>query len=271
MPLTDRRVDCAHADHEVAAGAILKGIAARPSSSPGFLIHTSGTGILTYEDIDQKTFGSERTKIWDDIKDIKEINQIPDHAPHRNVDKIVLESGLQTAIVCPPMIYGVGRGPGNQRSIQVPTLARLTLERGKSFYVGEGKTHWTQVHIHDLSQAFLRLAEEAVKGGGSATWGSEGYYYTENGDFVWSDVSRALAKEAKKEGLIDTEEVESLTAEDTAKLHPFGPVLWGGNCRVTASRARRDLGWMPVKDSVFTPSVLAENLKAEKVEIDKGQ
>jgi hypothetical protein len=41
------------------------------------------------------------------------------------------------------------------------------------------------VHIDDLSDAFILLAEEALKSnGGNAQWGDEGYYFAEAGEFV---------------------------------------------------------------------------------------
>jgi hypothetical protein len=41
------------------------------------------------------------------------------------------------------------------------------------------------VHIDDLSDAFILLVEEAVKPkGGNAQWGDDGYYFAEAGEFV---------------------------------------------------------------------------------------
>jgi hypothetical protein len=86
-----------------------------------------------YKDMETKTFGEASTKIYNDWDDLGEVTSIPDYAPHRDVDMIVLaaaaESGsnVKTAIVTPPTIYGNGRGPDNQRSLQVPELCRITL------------------------------------------------------------------------------------------------------------------------------------------------
>lgn len=41
------------------------------------------------------------------------------------------------------------------------------------------------VHVDDLSDAFILLVEEALKpSGGNAQWGDEGYYFAEAGEFV---------------------------------------------------------------------------------------
>jgi hypothetical protein len=43
----------------------------------------------------------------------------------------------------------------------------------------------SDVHIDDVSDAFIFLVEEAVKpNGGNAQWGDEGYYFAEAGEFV---------------------------------------------------------------------------------------
>ena len=92
---------------------------------------------------------------------------------------------VRTAIICPCNIYGSGEGPIRTRSVQVPALANATLRRGKAFTVNKGENIWHSIHVADLADAYVLLTEEALKeSGGRATWGSEGYYFVENGSFV---------------------------------------------------------------------------------------
>jgi hypothetical protein len=116
--VTNYRLDWANCDHEASASAIVKGLSSR--STPGFLIHTSGTGILTYADVARGSYGTPSTKVYNDWDGVSEVTSLPDEAWHRKVDKIVLAAGdnVKTAIVCPPTIYGPGRGPGNTYSDQ---------------------------------------------------------------------------------------------------------------------------------------------------------
>ena len=140
-----RIVDCANADHGGAVQAIIQGFSSHSPDRPGYLVHTSGTGILCWADIERKTFGEAATKIYNDWDGVGELTSLPDFAPHRKVDKMVLAAGtehadvVRTAIVCPPTIYGKGRGPGNQRSIQMPDLTKCFLQEKKAFQVGAGK------------------------------------------------------------------------------------------------------------------------------------
>jgi nucleoside-diphosphate-sugar epimerase len=225
---------------------------------PAWYIHTSGTGILTWEDIRNETVGILREKEYNDWDGVDEVTSLPDDALHRNVDKIVLAAAaeasdrVKTAIVCPPTIYGPGRGSGNTRSIQAYLFATSVLKRGKGFVVGEGKNIWHQVHVQDLSDVYLALGEAAAAGGGKATWGSkDGYYFAENGTFVWGDVQRAITKAAYEKKFIPTAEIDSMSKDEAGKLHPFGPYAWGSNSRGHAIRARKLFGWNPSKPSIF--------------------
>lgn len=241
--------DWASADHQKAAEAIKSGMKMR--NAPSFLIHTSGAGILAAPDIRSGTFGTESTKVYNDWDGVSEVTSLPEDAAHRTVDKIVLSSNeesslIRTAIVCPPCIYGEGRGPDKTRSIQVPELIKCTLERKKGFQIGHSQNRWGTVHVRDLSSIYLRLIEEASKpGGGNATWGLEGYYFIESGEHHWGDIARAIASEACKLGLIPSPEIEHLSVNEVEAIHPFGRYLWGTNSRHTAIRARRVLGWEP--------------------------
>lgn len=218
------------------------------------------------------------------------MTSLPDDAPHRNVDKIVLEAGtkqadrIKTAIVCPPTIYGPGRGPDNKRSHQIPELCRTTLEHGYVPKVNEGKTYWGNVHVHDLSALYLKLVEEAAAGGSTrewpgkqATWGAEGYYFCENGEHVWGEISQLLADEAKKLKMIETSEVRSISPEEAGKRTPMGQALWGANSRARAKRGREVLGWNPVGTSLNDelPRALKEEfetlgLKTKHAEVAAG-
>ena len=233
---------------------------------------------MTYDDIERKTFGAPSIKVYDDWDGVNEVTSLPDFAPHRNVDKIVLAAGtehastVKTAIVCPPTIYGIGRGPGNQRSQQVPELTKCTLERKEGIQIDAGQSKWTNVHIFDLSELYLRLVEAAADGGGKATWGKEGYYFADNGngDHIWKETAHSIARVAHKQDFIPSTKVAIISAEDADQLTPHGSILWGTNSRGKAIRARRLLGWSPKEKSLEDdiPEVVAS--EARRLGIFKG-
>ena len=119
------------------------------------------------------------------------------------------------------------------------------------------------VHVNDLSDCYVKLIEAAVAGGGKATWGTEGYYFTENGTHVWGEMSKVVATEAHKQGLIPSDEVSSVSSEEAGRLRAGGFLLWGANSRGTAIRARKLLGWSPKGKSIEaeTPQLVTEEAR----------
>jgi nucleoside-diphosphate-sugar epimerase len=238
----------ASSDHGPAVRAILEGLGS--DSKPRFLIHTSGAANLLYDDIVSGSVGNKGTKIYDDIADIATITSFPEVVFHRPVDKLVLEASvkypnIRTAVVCPPGILGVGRGPGNTRTIGMPLLIELSRKRGKAFQVEKGEAIWNYVHIHDLSDLYFRLIEAAAVGGGRADWGPEAYYFAESGELEWGASTKTIAQLLHKAGALSSEEVDVVSGEEAGGMHPFVGLGMGKNSRSRASRARKVLGWSP--------------------------
>jgi nucleoside-diphosphate-sugar epimerase len=250
----------ADADHAGAAEAIISGLEKRKengATGDGFLVHTSGTGVLTWETFDKDAFGVLLPKVFDDWDGVREVTmETPDRATHRNVDKIVLagneKEGVKTAIVCPPCIYGPGRGPGNTRSMQAYNMTKAVLESKKGFIVGKGENGWTEVHVQDLSKLYVALIEAAAEGGGKATWSAEeGYYFAENGELRWGDISRRIASVAHEKGFLNSAECETISPEKANDIISFGQYMWSTNSRCKAVRARKLLNWNPTEKSLW--------------------
>ncbi|KAI9744893.1 MAG: hypothetical protein M1818_001818 [Claussenomyces sp. TS43310] len=267
-------------DHEIAARAIAKGMAAgHTKTNPGFWLHTSGTGILMWKDEDAKRYGEapQKGESYDDWEGVERLTSLPDGAFHRNVDKVVLEAGtrhadsVKTTIVCPPTIYGIGRGPVSNRSKQVPTLIKHSLERKKAIQLGAGKTEWNNVHIKDLSQLYLLLVEAAVaKNLDPELWGPKGYILAENGMHVWGQLAKQVAVAAHKAGYLPTDEPETLSPNAASEIAGLQALTWGLNSRGTALRARKVLGWTPKEPSLELCIPDAVEVEAKRAGISKG-
>lgn len=246
-------------DHEGAAKAIAKGLAEGHSKQhPGFWLHTGGTGILTYFDSKDERFGEWDEKEFNDWAGVEELTNLPDEAFHRNVDKIVLEAGVKnadsvkTAIVCPPTIYGKGRGPISGRSRQAYELTKVVLQKGYAPITGNGKARWNNVHVHDLSDLFVLLVEAAVaKKLDAELWGAKGYYLAEHGEHSWSDLSKLIAKTAAEKGYISKDWKEyQMDQKEAFDIADFQALSWGLNSRGKAERASELLGWKPHRVSI---------------------
>ena len=154
-------------------------------------IQISGASLLSGPEIATGSYGQPRAQNHNDLQGISEIRNIISSSPKRAVDNLLLsisskKPSVRTAIVYGPLIYGLGRGPVNQRSIQVPDLAQATLQLGHGVQVGSGLSCWSNIHISDLSQMIIRLVQEAVvhQGGNPLLWNENGIYFAENGKMV---------------------------------------------------------------------------------------
>lgn len=178
-------------------------------------------------------------------------------ASKANPDKI------KTAIVCPPTIYGKGRGPDNQRSIQVYKAAEAFLNKQQAFMIGKGENRWDEIHVVDLAKLYLRLGEAAAAGGSPATWNDQGYYLAENGNFAWGDVVKAVAKEAHKQGFLPSAEVMKLSVEEANNINPFLAIGLGTDVRGQSLRARKLLALQPKERSLMEeiPTIVADEAK----------
>lgn len=238
----------ASSDDAPAVRALLEGLGS--DSKTRFLVHTSGAANLLFDDMVSGSVGTKSTKVYDDLADIATITSFPDAVIHRPVDKLVLEASIKypnvkTAVVCPPGIIGLGRGPGNTRTIQIPMLIELSRKRGKAFQIGKGEATWNFVHVHDLADVYRRLTEEAAAGGGKADWGPEAYYFAEGGELEWGALTKTIATSLHKAGALPSAEVDALGPDDLAEIPPFFALAAGKNSRGRASRARKVLGWSP--------------------------
>lgn len=173
---TNNDQDAGDSDHEGCAKAILSGLSQRTArKQQTFLTHLSGTGVISDERA-QTWQGASSSKIWDDIADINEINNLPENAKHHKVDRWIQDASneyVKTVIVCPPDIYGEGYAVGGRTSFLVPMYVESLLKHKEAFYLGEGENFRAVAHIDDVIEVFLLLVGEALKGGGNAQWGQE--------------------------------------------------------------------------------------------------
>jgi hypothetical protein len=153
----------------------------------GYWLQISGASVLSIADIVRGTYGEGTDKIFGDVNDADAVRDIiRQNATRRVVDNFILNlTGPKTALVFPPIIYGRGRGIIKQRSIQIPELARVTIETGRAIQVGKAESTWSNVHISDVSDLFVKLVEKAVqKKTDENLWNQEGLYFPGNSMLV---------------------------------------------------------------------------------------
>ncbi|KAH7152594.1 hypothetical protein EDB81DRAFT_930899 [Dactylonectria macrodidyma] len=225
---------------------------------PPYWIQISGGSVLAAPElaIKSRVFGSGSDTIYDDLLGLETIRSLIKQHPNRAVDNYLFSVAantprVKTALVAPPIIYGQGRGSGNRRSIQIPELTKVTLQRQKGLQISSGLSRWGNIHVQDLSQLLLQLVEKAVEGvEDTKIWGSNGFYLTGVGELSFGEISRRIASAAYDLKLIPNKEVDQVSGEEADKLLPHGSVLYGTNARGRANRAEAVLGWKPQKENL---------------------
>lgn len=128
--------DLAATGHLKSVQTIHQALSDRPKGpkSP-YYIQISGASALAVKELADKSRvpGSSSNITYNDLTDLESIKSLIKQYPNRAVDNFMFSaaenSSVKTALVVPPMIYGLGRGPVNQRSIQIPSLVNATLKR----------------------------------------------------------------------------------------------------------------------------------------------
>ncbi|KAF2731996.1 NAD(P)-binding protein [Polyplosphaeria fusca] len=239
-------------DHEPSLRALIAGLLRRPT--PGHLIHLSGTGIVS--DFQSPDYlGKKNPKVWSDVSSLSEIASLPANALHRNTEVIlnqtVAEHGdkIKIAIMCPPDIYGKGRGLVKTWSAYVPMFVKEVRGLGAVFWYGEGENTRSWVHIEDLMSLYLNVVEAAAAGGGGAEWNDKGYYFASTQEHTQRSVAEASAPVLKRLGVMEKSEHVQVGNEQLAAMVSYARwpglarYLFASNSRTVPDRAKRLFGY----------------------------
>src|SRR5258708_20525599 len=150
---------------------------ARRAGTGKAYIHTSGSSIVGTQSAGESVDAifNEETPIIPSIG----------RAARVALNKYILsfkEKGVRSVIICPSLIYGIGRGPA-KHSIQVPWLIALAKKGGVAKHYGTGENIWSNVHIDDLVDLYSLAIASAPAGA---------FYFAENGENSMKQVCEAI-------------------------------------------------------------------------------
>lgn len=237
-------------DHEASLNAIIEGLLRR--STPGYLLHLSGTGIVS-DWAEERYLGKLNPKVWSDVSSLDEIKSLPDGALHRNTEKILHStvaqhsSKINIAVMCPPDIYGRGRGLAKTHSALIPVFVKesLALDGGRVFYHGEGTNTRSWVHIDDLMRLYVSVVEAAAAGNKEFGWNESGYYFASTQEHSQKALAVAAGEILHRHGFIDEPEPVQIDLSRLDAMANFpgfpklGRYLFASNSRTRAERAGR--------------------------------
>jgi hypothetical protein len=157
------------------------------SKKPAYWVQMSGGSVFIAEEVRQKRFGYANEVVHDDLADRDRTISIINQNPDRISEHIVLRQPpdvIKTALLMGPHVYGRGRGPWNQRTVQCTEIARATLKLGYGFQLNDGANVWSTVHVADFANLVCLLVQAAIEGKDNGLWNQDGIYHPENGKMV---------------------------------------------------------------------------------------
>lgn len=224
----DAVIHAASADHP---GSVVTLIAALERSGKT-LICTTGSGIVV-DSADGEYAGSV---VYAEDTYFEPVPfRRPRVAMNRLVREAAIDKGIRSVVICPPMIYGKGRGL-QPDSDQLPKIIALSKQAGAGVYFGKGLNRYSNVHIDDLVELYLLALEKAP--GGS-------FFFAENGHASFKEIAVMVSRSLGFGG-----KTVSLSVEDLVRQHgDAGRYGAASNSLVSAVNARR-IGWSPKAPSL---------------------
>lgn len=245
---TDVVINAANGKHIGVVHTIANGIRKASRTSPVSWIQISGASVLSTPDVVHKRFGEASGHKYNDYGNISEVLDLIEKSPARAVDQAMLSiarelgSRVRTAILFPPIIYGLGRGQGNQNSIQIPGLCKVAIEQKSAVYVGPGEATWGNVHIADLSSLITTIVGKGQdKDSDAELWNEHGLYFVQTGAMSWKRIAEIVSQTAQEAQI--QAPPKSINAQEADKTFPHGSVLFGTNAACTPDRAEKSLGY----------------------------
>ncbi|KAI0888696.1 NAD dependent epimerase/dehydratase family protein [Annulohypoxylon maeteangense] len=256
-------ISTTHGWHGGSSQALIRGLAQRKAATGRdvWFVQTSGTSNVASKAMTKSDVEKEHREL-DDLKDDiyafeKERENEAAYA-QRTVELAVVDTGLElgvkTLVIMSPTIYGFGKGLWNKLSIQIPMIASAVLKNKRPVVLGDGRGVWDHVHVEDLAELYLLVVRRILeKGGEGVPTGKKGIIFSGNGRHSSLDVTLGVADAFQAKGLLDDQELQSLTVSDVKKVMGAEMVsddiveLSLASDSRTVSSVARGLGWNPTR------------------------
>jgi nucleoside-diphosphate-sugar epimerase len=148
-------------------------------------------------------------------------------AAHEEVALDYAESGLETVVLRPAIVYGGARGI-------LGSWWHEAREQHSVTYPGDGAQHWSMVHRDDVAEGYLLALEHAAPG--------SRYLLADESRHTVLELAGALAR-------VTGATLRAWPREEVLEtLAGFGEALLASQ-QVSAAAARRELGWVPRHNS----------------------
>lgn len=201
--------------------AVVTSVLDRYAASGRVFVFTSGTGVLS---IPTPT-GEWREETFAEDEPFTPVDWMAIRVETENLVRGYSEQGVRAMVIRPPLIWGHGG------SYQIPGIFESVKKTGSACYIGRGLHLYSNVHVDDLADLYLKAIERGVAGA---------LYHAVAGEADFRQIAEAVAQ-------VMGCEASSVDMEEASRI--WGPVLarllFGVSSRSRAVRSRSELGWSP--------------------------
>jgi len=189
--------------------------AATASSSQHTIIYTSGVWL----------YGNTQNEMVDESNKLNPPALVKPRIETENLVLNTQQNNVSTVIMRPGCVYG-----GNGGLTSAWFNSAMTI--GEAEIVGDGKFRWSMVHIQDLADAYVRVAESA--------FAKQIFNVTDRSRFTVLECAEAASRVAGQNGKVRS--IQLSQAEKTLGAVAQCLTL---NQHVDSSKIARLLGWQP--------------------------
>ncbi|KAJ5128618.1 hypothetical protein N7448_002334 [Penicillium atrosanguineum] len=206
-----------------------------PQASISDKKQTSGTSSIGDHPISKTYIETRELLDTDGVYEYQKVRESKEAYKQRTTDLAVFNTGIEldikTTIIMAPTIFGLGTGPVNQLSIQIPALVRQSMEYDQAVVISDGAGGWDHVHIADLAELFEIVLVAVLKGDEDVPYGATGLLFAETGRHTWMEISQGIASAGQELRALTTDGVRSVSLEEATS--------WSAN----GSQQVRELGF----------------------------
>ncbi len=191
------------------------------------VLYTSGVWVM----------GGSDGEVLDESAPLQPLELVSWLAAHEEVAIALDSHEVETIILRPGMVYGEGRG--------ILHSWWNSAREKKTIHFPGGDQHWAMVHRDDVAEAYALALEHAP--------GGERYILADDTHPTVRELAAAAAAASGAKAIAQNPK------QLVEKLGLFGKALLS-DIRVTSTKARRELGWVPRHTSFLTeaPAAWAE-------------
>ena len=143
------------------------------------------------------------------------------------------QEGVRSIVLRFPMVYGRGGSSGMQILLEQAKAA------GAANYVGDGANRVSAIHVEDAADLYVLALETST---------AKGFYHDSAETISLKDLSEAIAR------LLNVE-AKSVSTQEAQKQYGAMSVFFTINGRLSAEKARRELGWEPKAKTTITDDI----------------